>query len=1038
MPASVDTAGAALPRKVDGASSRSPRDWQEAFALLDTALDLDPGAHAAWLAALDGEQAHLRDLLAQLLSAHANAATGDFMQAPAVAALAGSSPTELAGVEGRVGPYRLLREIGQGGMASVWLAERADGLLDRRVALKLPHATWAAASLAERMARERNILATLTHPNIARLYDAGIAADGRPFLAMEYVDGKPIDVYAEAHGLSVHERVELIVQVARAVAHAHARLVVHRDLKPSNILVDAEGASHLLDFGIARLIDPQPGDGIAAGQLTVAPGRALTPDYASPEQVRGDPIGTASDIYSLAVVLFELLVGERPYRLQAGLAAAALAQAVEHAVVPRLSSAAADEPTRRACAGDLDAILARALAKESGKRYPSVDAFADDLERHLRGEPVRARPDSAWYRAERWVRRHKLETAVGAAIVIAVPAGAVAEVAVLAAIAAGAGAALWQARLARRQARIAREQAAHATAVKSFLTSFFKLGSLDEDAGAQLGRLSVRQFVERGARKIDAAFEHEPRLKCELLDVVSALFADLADGMQTVAYARKWLRIVEQVGMGEPERARAMQRMAQGEALLGHNVEAAAILTQAVSRLRLRLDSAGPALLAHLLVDLAERHAELGEVARATAGVNEALTLLADVATDSDGSVAAARAAARFQLAELTAKANQLGAAEPLFEGAITAIAQLHGERSAAVGRHRYLFGSALAQGRKPAEAELQLRLALQLFKEAGGVDDLNAAIVELQLGRSLGWEAASRSDGLAMLAHARDVLVAHSDSVSSLYPALAQLYLAEALIDEGQLGSAREPMEAAMALFRDTVDNAEQRTLAQMILARFRSECGEYDDAERILNETRAERERLLGTDHPLTASVINRIGLNRMRRGDHAGAQAAFMAILGSQDQNESVFGSVKQLARQNFAVTQLESGDVVGALPVLKRNFDDYHAGNAKNALSEASFSFNLGRALLLHDEPARALPLLQRNVDILAAYYPRGASLAFSRCWIGLCRLALGEVAEAELQAELARAAFAAEPTAGPHHRRSLELLTERLASRRPDY
>ena len=173
-------------------------------------------------------------------------------------------------------------------------------------------------------------------------------------------------------------------------------------------------------------------------------------------------------------------------------------------------------------------------------------------------------------------------------------------------------------------------------------------------------------------------------------------------------------------------------------------------------------------------------------------------------------------------------------------------------------------------------------------------------------------------------------------------------------------------------------------------------------------------------------------------MRRGDHAGAKAAFMAILGSQDQNESVFGSVKQLARQNFAVTQLESGDVLGALPVLKRSFDDYHAGNAKNALSEASFSFNLGRALLLHDEPARALPLLQRNVDILAAYYPRGASLAASRCWLGLCRLASGEVAEAELQADLARAALAAEPTAGPHHRHSLELLTKQLALRRRDH
>ena len=460
--------------------SASPADWLEIFALLDTALDLEPEKHAAWLAALSPENTRLAPQLKALLQTHATGGASEFMRVPATFALpepAPASPPLALQASALVGPYRLLREIGQGGMATVWLAERADGLLDRQVALKLPHLGWGGATLADRMARERNILASLTHPNIARLYDAGIAADGRPFLALEFVAGQPIDVYARACSLGVRDKLGLIVQVARAVAHAHAHLVVHRDLKPSNILVDEQGQAHLLDFGIAKLIDPVTTDDAAEAPPTQL--RALTPDYASPEQIRGDLISTASDIYSLGVVMFELLVGERPYRMNKGMSALALAEAITHTDAPRASAAATDPALRRQLQGDLDAILARALAKASSERYANIDALANDIERHLRGEPVQARPDSRWYRTERWIRRHKLEAAVAAAIVIAVPAGAAAQAAVLAAMAAGVGVALWQARVAKQQTRIAKDEAARAAAVKSFLTSFFKSGSLE-------------------------------------------------------------------------------------------------------------------------------------------------------------------------------------------------------------------------------------------------------------------------------------------------------------------------------------------------------------------------------------------------------------------------------------------------------------------------------------------------------------------------------------------------------------------------------
>ena len=1024
------------------AAQASPSDWQDIFALLDTALDLDPGAQAAWLASLAPGQTRLSPLLKELLQVHAVGQTDDFMPLPAMFAW----PEIAAGVaelaaQSLVGPYRLVREIGQGGMASVWLAERADGLLDRQVALKLPHLSWGGASFADRMARERNILASLTHPNIARLYDAGIATDGRPFLALEYVAGLPIDAYARARQLALRERIGLIVQVARAVAHAHARLVVHRDLKPSNILVDERGQAHLLDFGIAKLIDPQFAGHSPDAPLTQAPARALTPDYASPEQIRGEAIGTASDIYSLGVVLFELLVGERPYRLKKDLNAVALALAIEQAEAPRASDAAAnlapDPALRRQLKGDLDAILARALAKASGERYATIDALADDLERHLRGEPVVARPDSRWYRAERWVRRHKLETAVGAAIVVAVPAGAAAQAAVLVAIAAGAGVALWQARLARQQAQIAKDEAARAAAVKAFLTSFFKSGSLEEDGGARLGQLSVQQFVERGARKIELGFEQAPALKNELFDVVSTLFADLSDGTQTVEYARKWQSSLEQFGATELERAGAAQRLAQGLALLGSHAEAAGVLTQAIARLRLRMSAVHGPLLAHLLVDLANLRSDLGDLPSAFAGVDEALELL-KTPGDAAKSSAAVNAEALYLRAELMATSNRLAEALPNYEAAIAAMERVYGNRSLAVAKHRFSFATYLASGHQSAAAEREFRHAMQLFHDAGGQADLNAAIVKIYLGRMLAKmqdRHGLRAEGLRLLMQAREVFASRAGDVSPIHAAQANLYLAEGLIDDGELEAARAPMAASMALLSHELESPRQRSAAQMIQARFLSECGDYDAAMGAFEAARTELLNVLDPAHPSTAGLSYWVGLVHLNRHELEKARAVFETILSAQDNGAAAWLTLKRLARMSLAMTQLEQGAVEEALPVLQDTFNHYHANpdTARFRMSEAEVSLNLGRAHLQLGNARSALPLLQRSVDAMQANHPRSPALASNRCWLGLCCLALGDSAQAQLLAEQARQAFDAQPSAGIHYRRSLLLLTERLAA-----
>ncbi|MFM2399953.1 MAG: hypothetical protein RL341_2110, partial [Pseudomonadota bacterium] len=426
-------------------------------ALLQTALALPQEQRATWLGTLPPEQQAFVPQLQSML-ARAAVETDTFMQRPAGLALGADVDEDSFADEpgDQVGPYRLVSELGAGGMATVWLAERADGVLNRQVALKLPRAGWG-LGLAQRMARERDILAALEHPRIARLYDAGVTDQGRPWMAMELVAGVPIDQYCREHKLDVSARLELFLQVADAVSHAHARLIVHRDLKPSNILVTDDGAVRLLDFGVAKLLE---GDAAGSSSLTQVMGRAVTPDYASPEQVSGRAVGVGTDVYSLGVVLYELLTGSRPYKL-ARASAAALEEAIIGADVPLASSKAqADKLLARQLRGDVDAIIAKALRKDPPKRYASVESMAADIERHLHGEPVLAQPQGRWYSTRKFIARNRFQ--VGAVLAVAV------------AVLAGAGAALWQASAAREQAAIARREAQRAQTAQNFLLDIFK------------------------------------------------------------------------------------------------------------------------------------------------------------------------------------------------------------------------------------------------------------------------------------------------------------------------------------------------------------------------------------------------------------------------------------------------------------------------------------------------------------------------------------------------------------------------------------
>jgi serine/threonine-protein kinase len=485
-------------------------------SLLDEALDLEGPARQAWLDDLARREPALGPTLRQLLERSGLRPTAEVLQQGA--AFDADPPRDFTAGE-RIGPYRLVRPLGTGGMGEVWLAQRADGALQRQVALKLPTLGARRAVLMQRFQRERDILASLEHPHIARLYDAGLADNGQPYLAMEFVEGQPIDAWCRQRGSALAERIGLVLQVADAVAYAHGRLVLHRDLKPANILVDAEGRTRLLDFGIAKLME---GEQTEETQLTRIGGRALTIDYASPEQIRGEPIGTTSDVYSLGVVAYELLAGVRPHDWGGGrLFGAAEAAAALAGIEPAPASARASDPVlQRALRGDLDAILLKALEKELPARYASVAGLADDLRRHLRGEPVQARPDNRWYRARKFVRRHRLPVAAGAAVALA--------------LAAGLGVAAWQAGVAREQAAkageqaaVAKKEAARAAAVQDFLLDIFRANSLRQADPVAAQRTTARELLDIGAARLGDKLKDEPESQLAVRGTLADMYLQL-------------------------------------------------------------------------------------------------------------------------------------------------------------------------------------------------------------------------------------------------------------------------------------------------------------------------------------------------------------------------------------------------------------------------------------------------------------------------------------------------------------------------------
>jgi serine/threonine protein kinase len=581
--------------------------WHRIEEVFVAALEHNPATRESYVEKECGADVSLRAEVQSLLASHEQAR--DFIEAPAVAFVHELLPVELtsdeaaadaaSSVDGqRVGNYEIERELGRGGMGTVYLAHRADDQYKKLVAIKIVRRGMDTQDIVRRFRNERQILASLEHTNIARLLDGGTTGDGVPYIVMEYVEGVAITNYCDEHRLKTSERLQLFRTVGAAVQYAHQNLVVHRDLKPSNILVTADGTPKLLDFGIAKLLSPELSADTAEHTLTEL--RILTPDYASPEQVRGETLTTTSDIYSLGVVLYELLTGHRPYHLinhaphelarvigeqeptKPSTAAASIeiltrgdGAKPQTAITPESVSLARDtqpDKLRRRLSGDLDNIVLKAMRKEPARRYDSAAQLAADIERHLDGLPVLARKDTFNYRAGKFVRRHKAGVAAAALVAASLMTGVIV--------------ATWQAHVAARERDRARVEATKAERINIFLQDMLAFSNPSwSSPNTQKGReVTINEMLDEVAPRLESELSGQPEVKAALERTIGDSYTSQTRNELAERYLKAALDTdLKLYGEDNLETARTLHSLAQLRSASGNGGEAESLLERALA-----------------------------------------------------------------------------------------------------------------------------------------------------------------------------------------------------------------------------------------------------------------------------------------------------------------------------------------------------------------------------------------------------------------------------------------------------------------------
>ncbi|HYE96558.1 MAG TPA: serine/threonine-protein kinase [Rubricoccaceae bacterium] len=807
-----------------------PARWERLKALLDEALSHPVEARPAFLEEAASEDPALAEEVRALAAAHDAADASDAL----TAALPAEAPPDHTGR--RIGPWRIEGLLGHGGMGAVYRAARADGQFEQAAALKLVRG---GPELAPRFRVERQLLARLEHPGIARLLDGGTDDEGRPYFAMELVDGVPLTAYAEAHALSVEDRLRLFVGVCEAVAYAHRHLVVHRDLKPSNVLVTPEGRVKLLDFGIARLLDAPETEGLT--QTLTAP---MTPEYAAPEQVRGGPVTTATDVYALGVLLFELLTGQRPYHFRTRTPSEIERVVCEtepdrpSAVVARTPETAGHLPPQR-LRGDLDTICLKALAKEPERRYASAEALADDVGRYLDGEPVEARPATAAYRARKFVGRHRVGVTAAAFAVFALVVGLTA--------------ALWQGRLAARERDRARSEAAKAEQVAAFLQDLFAAADASE-GGREVRVADV--LGEAGARL--AALEGQPDVEAAARTALGRVYQSLGLYGEAGPHLERALALRRRLhGDRSPEAAGARTALASLHYHAGAMDDAEPLYRRATADLRAAPpDSSARAALAAALNGLATLLQDTGRDAEAGPLFREALALRRALDPASRET-----AETLNNLAVFLGSQGRFAEAVPLHREVLALTRRFHGARAHAETAHAlHNYGSALEETGRRAEAEPLYREALAMRRALYGEAHPAVAVAQTTLA-NLHWlegrYAAAATLADSALTTARTTLPPDHPLV-----AYAQVVLGQALCDGGRpregephLRAARAAREAALTARHWLVANTTS-VLGGCLLAQRR-----YGEAEPLLRTGYARLLDDRGPAHAKTRDAARRL---------------------------------------------------------------------------------------------------------------------------------------------------------------------------------
>ena len=829
--------------------------WQRADQILDQALDLPLVERPAFLDRECGDDAGLKALVQRLLAG----ADGDPTLIVSGGALRGPLWNQLEGeierddplLGAEVGRYRIVRELGRGGMAVVYLAERSDGQFRQQVALKLLKRGLDTDEVVRRFDQERQILAGAGHPGLARLLDGGIGPGDRPYLVMEYVEGRPIDRYCDEERLPVTERLRLFLQVARAVEDTHRNLVVHRDIKPSNILVTADGHAKLLDFGIAKLLDPAAGDLPLTRTIT----RLMTPAWASPEQVRGGPVTTASDVYQLGLLLYLLLTGRWPYRLGEG-GPGEVARAIVRDEPTRPSSAVTgsarseappgQEPQtpeetararatnparlRRELAGDLDTLVATALRKEPERRYPSVSRLIQDVERYLAGRPISARPDTVVYRTGKFVRRHAAAVATAAAALV-----------LLIVMAAG-----YTLELTRERDR-ARLAAARATRTAAFLRGLFEVAAPSRSGGE---RITARQLLDQGAARIEKELAGEPELRADLMALMGDVYRDLALYDEASRLLERSVAI-RRVLPGEDRLPLASALYGQARVLedRGEHVPARRLYEESLA---IREQALGPGHpdVGRTLQGLGRVHVAQGDLRGAKGLQERALAVLEKALGPRHPDVGLA-------LRDLGIALERLfdhSAARSHWDRALVILEAAHGPDHPYVASLRMYIGEALDSVGDSAAAREQYELALPILERAYGpahpvVGALLTTLADLRVPRGRG---PKDPDG-AIALYERSLAIQeaalgprHPDLVMNL-SGLGRAWILKKDDERARFWFERSLAVSEAAFGPDHVDLA--RPLSE--LAGIHERAGRYPEALRIYERTLKIREKVHGPDH-------------------------------------------------------------------------------------------------------------------------------------------------------------------------------------------